>query len=136
MLMTESSSIAGELRAIRSQISALAESVGRLADLLDRLSRDWTGGERFLAEAQMAEHLGTTLAALRTRRFRKQIPDSVWMRQGRKVLYSTEAYERWLESEWDERIDGLAPAVQRQQPVKRRMNSKMKPRRKPYPLLV
>lgn len=53
-----------------------------------------------LTEEQFAEFLGTTVAALRTRRFRKQIPEGVWMKLGRETIYSKRRYDEWLESQW------------------------------------
>ena len=51
-------------------------------------------------EAQMAELLGTTLAALRSKRARNQIPLGVWNKQGSRVMYSIRRYYEWLESQW------------------------------------
>lgn len=52
-------------------------------------------------EAEMADYLGITLRALRTRRHRNQIPYGVWNKQGRDTIYSVRRYEEWLESTWD-----------------------------------
>lgn len=134
--MIEANAVADELRNVHSLIIGLAESVLRLAELLDQPVLDPGAGSTFLTEDKMAERLGTTLAALRTRRFRKQIPDSVWMKQGRKALYNVQAYEAWLEMEWQGRMCNLAATQQLQRQVKRRKSYKLKHGQAPYPLLV
>ncbi|MDT4871616.1 hypothetical protein FQZ97_1067520 [compost metagenome] len=53
-----------------------------------------------LSEEQFAEYLGTTVRALQTKRFRKQIPEGVWIKQGRQTIYSKRRYDEWLESQW------------------------------------
>ncbi len=53
-----------------------------------------------LTEVQFAAFLGTTVAALRTRRFRKQIPEGVWIKLGRETIYSKRRYDEWLENQW------------------------------------
>ena len=51
-------------------------------------------------EAKMAEILGTTIAALRSKRARNQIPLGVWNKHGSRILYSIRRYHEWLESQW------------------------------------
>jgi len=53
-----------------------------------------------LTEMQMADELGTSLKALQHRRYRGQIPEGVWMKQGRTIYYSLQRYDEWLESIW------------------------------------
>jgi hypothetical protein len=58
-------------------------------DVLDKVS-----------EEQMAKLLGTTKRALQARRARKKIPEEVWMKVGRKIIYSKRIYDEWIESQW------------------------------------
>lgn len=58
------------------------------------------GDQDKITEEQMALRLGTTVRALQTRRFRKQIPMGVWNKDGRRIIYSIRRYEEWLESQW------------------------------------
>jgi len=51
-------------------------------------------------EAQMALMLGTTIAALRSKRARNQIPLGVWNKHGSRIIYSIRRYYEWLESQW------------------------------------
>ena len=51
-------------------------------------------------EAKMAEMLGTTIAALRSKRSRNQIPLGVWNKHGSRIIYSIRRYYEWLESQW------------------------------------
>lgn len=51
-------------------------------------------------EVQMAEILGTTLPALRSKRARNQIPLGVWNKHGGRIIYSIRRYYEWLESQW------------------------------------
>jgi hypothetical protein len=53
-----------------------------------------------LSEEKMAELLGTTKRALQARRARKQIPEGVWIKNGRQIIYSKRRYDEWLESQW------------------------------------
>nr|WP_232487085.1 helix-turn-helix domain-containing protein [Azotobacter chroococcum] len=53
-----------------------------------------------VSEKQMAEFLGITKRALEGRRARGQIPEGVWNRNGRSIIYSRKRYEEWLESQW------------------------------------
>jgi hypothetical protein len=53
-----------------------------------------------VTEERMAELLGITLRALQTRRQRGKIPEGVWNKNGRNVMYSRWRYEEWLESLW------------------------------------
>ncbi|MNT13172.1 hypothetical protein D3C72_1481320 [compost metagenome] len=53
-----------------------------------------------VTEERMADLLGITLRALQTRRQRGKIPEGVWNRQGRNIMYSRWRYEEWLESLW------------------------------------
>ncbi|MNF86361.1 hypothetical protein D3C84_687940 [compost metagenome] len=53
-----------------------------------------------VSEEKMAELLGTTKRALQARRARKQIPEGVWIKIGRKIIYSKRRYDEWLESQW------------------------------------
>ncbi|MDR6234031.1 hypothetical protein [Pseudomonas oryzihabitans] len=53
-----------------------------------------------LTECQMAAELGITPRALQGRRYRGQIPEGVWMKDGRTTYYSCQKYEQWLESIW------------------------------------
>ncbi|MNZ54017.1 hypothetical protein SAMN05216201_10946 [Pseudomonas linyingensis] len=51
-------------------------------------------------EKKMAELLGITFRALQARRQRKEIPEGVWNRIGRSIIYSRRRYDEWLESQW------------------------------------
>lgn len=51
-------------------------------------------------EARMAELLDTTVAALRSKRARKQIPLGVWNMHCGRIIYSVRRYYEWLESQW------------------------------------
>lgn len=53
-----------------------------------------------VSEAQMAQILGTTLASLRSKRARKQIPEGVWNTHCGRIIYSIRRYYEWLESQW------------------------------------
>lgn len=53
-----------------------------------------------VTEEKMAELLGITLRALQTRRQRGKIPEGIWNRNGRSIIYSRWRYEEWLESLW------------------------------------
>jgi hypothetical protein len=53
-----------------------------------------------ISEEKMAELLGTTKRALQAKRARKQIPEGVWLKIGRNIIYSLRRYEEWLESQW------------------------------------
>lgn len=53
-----------------------------------------------LTEQQMADLLGVSKRALEARRARKQIPEGVWNRLGRRIIYSRKRYDEWLESQW------------------------------------
>ncbi|MCY1292460.1 hypothetical protein D9M68_560480 [compost metagenome] len=53
-----------------------------------------------VSEKQMAEFLDTTVRALQARRARKQIPEGVWIKKGRQIIYSKKRYDEWLESHW------------------------------------
>ncbi len=53
-----------------------------------------------VTEERMAELLGITLRALQTRRQRGKIPEGVWNKNGRNIMYSRWRYEEWLESLW------------------------------------
>lgn len=53
-----------------------------------------------VSEERMAELLGTTKRALQARRARKQIPEGVWIKTGRQIIYSKRRYDEWLESQW------------------------------------
>ena len=53
-----------------------------------------------VSEEKMAELLGTTKRALQARRARKQIPEGVWIKNGRQIIYSKRRYDEWLESQW------------------------------------
>ncbi len=57
-----------------------------------------------LTEMQMADELGTSLKALQHRRYRGQIPEGVWMKHGRKIYYSLQRYDEWLESVWKPKL--------------------------------
>lgn len=53
-----------------------------------------------ISEKRMAELLGTTARALQGRRDRGQIPEGVWNKIGRRIIYSRRRYDEWLESQW------------------------------------
>lgn len=53
-----------------------------------------------VSEEHMAKLLGTTKRALQAQRARKQIPEGVWIKIGRKIIYSKRRYDEWLESQW------------------------------------
>ncbi|WP_239688066.1 hypothetical protein [Pseudomonas asplenii] len=53
-----------------------------------------------VTEERMAELLGITLRALQTRRQRGKIPEGIWNKNGRNIMYSRWRYEEWLESLW------------------------------------
>ncbi|WP_244152915.1 hypothetical protein [Pseudomonas peli] len=53
-----------------------------------------------ISEEKMAELLGTTKRALQAKRARKQIPEGVWLKIGRNIIYSLRRYDEWLESQW------------------------------------
>ncbi|MCY1368214.1 hypothetical protein D9M69_551820 [compost metagenome] len=59
-----------------------------------------TEGLDKVSEKQMAELLGTTVRSLQARRARKQIPEGVWIKNGRQIIYSKRRYDEWLESQW------------------------------------
>lgn len=96
--MHDANALAAVLREIHTQIIRLADGVQQLATSLEAEDRRRNSTPRFLSEEQFAEFLGTTVAALRTRRFRKQIPENIWVKEGRRTLYSVEAYEHWIEA--------------------------------------
>jgi len=62
-------------------------------------------------EARMAELLGTTKRALQAKRARKQIPEGVWLKIGRNIIYSLRRYDEWLESQWTCRKGGGFPKL-------------------------
>ncbi|KTS79667.1 hypothetical protein NS274_01260 [Pseudomonas oryzihabitans] len=81
-----------------------------------------------LTEMQMADELGTSLKALQHRRYRGQIPEGVWMKQGRTIYYSLQRYDEWLESVWKPK---LPPQIRTElRPPKSRRNGSAT-----YPLL-
>ncbi len=81
-----------------------------------------------LTETQMADELGTSLKALQHRRYGGQIPEGVWMKQGRTIYYSLKRYDDWLESVWKPK---LLPQIQTElRPPRPRRNGSAT-----YPLL-
>lgn len=81
-----------------------------------------------LTETQMADELATSLKALQHRRYRGQIPEGVWMKQGRTIYYSLQRYDEWLESIWR---SGSVPELRsKQRPPKLRRD-----RSASYPML-
>lgn len=52
------------------------------------------------SEKEFAELIGTTVRALQARRARGQLPEGVWIKQGRQTIYSKRRYYEWLESQW------------------------------------
>ena len=59
-----------------------------------------TGDVDKVTEQRMADLLGCTKRALEGRRQRGAIPEGVWMRHGRRIIYSKRRYDEWLESLW------------------------------------
>mgnify|MGYP001760072469 CR=1 FL=1 len=59
-----------------------------------------TGDIDKVTEQRMAEILGCTKRALEGRRQRGSIPEGVWMKHGRRIIYSKRRYDEWLESLW------------------------------------
>ncbi|AGI26489.1 hypothetical protein H681_23110 [Pseudomonas sp. ATCC 13867] len=134
MEIHDAGAIADVLREIHTQIIRIADGVQRLAELLDEPGQRRCIASRFLSEEQFAKLLGTSVASLRTRRFRKQIPESIWVKDGRRTLYSVEAYEQWVQTQLQSRLN----SVPSQQQKTRRGKRLAKPSsvKRPFPLLV
>ncbi|WP_370600472.1 helix-turn-helix transcriptional regulator [Pseudomonas nitroreducens] len=132
--MHDTNALAVVLREVHTDIIKLAEAVQLLANALEAEGRRGNSTPRFLSEEQFAEFLGTTVAALRTRRFRKQIPKAVWVKEGRRTLYSVEAYERWVQEQMQHSLDYVTS--QQQVVGKIKTLSRRGPGALPYPLLV
>ncbi|MDG9807212.1 hypothetical protein N7613_01020 [Pseudomonas juntendi] len=77
------------MQTVRKPGDAQAEQEKAVAPEMDKVT-----------EEKMAELLGITLRALQTRRQRGKIPEGVWNKQGRNIMYSRWRYEEWLESLW------------------------------------
>lgn len=132
--MPNTTDLANKLREVQTQIILLAEGMRQLADLLDATSELTAETPRILSEAQFAAFLGTSVAALRTRRFRKQIPEAIWIKEGRRTLYSIEAYEQWIQKQMQ---SSLVPVPSQQQKARKsKAFSKHGQGKRPYPLLV
>jgi hypothetical protein len=132
--MPDASALAEKLRELHTQIIDLANGLLQLADLLEVTSQDENDTPRFLSEVQFAAFLGTTVAALRTRRFRKQIPENIWIKDGRRTLYSVEAYEQWIQIQLQSRLSSFSD--QQQKNTKRKRLTKLGQVKSPFPLLV
>ncbi|MBB4865468.1 hypothetical protein HNP46_004362 [Pseudomonas nitritireducens] len=131
--MPDESGLAEILRGMHAQIVMLADGVQKLAVLLESNNQRGSVSPRILTEEQFAEFLGTTVAALRTRRFRKQIPEAIWVKEGRRTLYSVEAYEQWIQAQMQSSLDSVPSQLQI-----RRGKRLAKPAsgRRPFSLLV
>lgn len=132
--MHDENALAEILRGMHAQIIMLADGVQKLAALLESNSRCGSDTPRFLSELQFAEFLGTSVAALRTRRFRGQIPESIWVKEGRRTLYSVEAYEQWIQAQLQSRLNSVTS--QQQKSRRGKLLAKPGSGKRPFPLLV
>ncbi|MGC8099881.1 hypothetical protein [Metapseudomonas otitidis] len=90
--------IAESFRALQKRLDEVSAIVGELAELFEAKSKESLPD--MLTEAQMAEHLGISIRAIRTRRARGQIPAEVYLKAGSRYHYSLSRYEAWIESLW------------------------------------
>lgn len=111
--MSDARAIAAELKRIHSNITDLAEGVMRLACLLDGSIPQGDTGSPFLTEAKMAERLGLTRRALESKRSKKLIPEHTWMKHGGRVFYNVQAYDDWIEAEWQKHLGQIPTLTQR-----------------------
>ncbi|OQR35185.1 hypothetical protein BWR15_14685 [Pseudomonas sp. T] len=111
--MTDSRAISAQLKMIHSTITDLAEGVMHLACLLDGSIQPHDTGSPFLTEEKMAERLGLSRRALESKRSKKLIPEGSWMKHGGRIIYNVQAYDDWMEGEWQKHLRNVSAITNR-----------------------